>query len=546
MTRLTSLTSLCFVTVWFSAAGFAATSDVADAAMKKNSQTLRSLLQQKADVNAPQADGATALHWAARWDDLEMAQSLIRAGANVRAANNEGATPMFLATLNGNAQMIELLLTAGVDPNAPVLSHGETALMMTARTGRVDAVKALLDHGANINSKEHLRGTTALMWAADEGQAAVVRLLLDHRAEINAKSTVLEPIKRSGLGFARQGPNGKQLRDSIGGLTALHFAARQGAVDVARMLVDAGADLRQTSADGSAPLLLAIENGHYDVAIYLVERGADPNQANPKGWSPLYMAVANRDAFTTTVPPRASEGALDFIKLLLDRRADPNHRIKLRTEMHQGNQALWLEEDGATPLLRAAFFGDLTVVKLLLEHGADPSITTFDHTTPLMVASGVGWAFGLTRDYSEEESFQLVKLLLDLGANVNQANDHGVVALHGAAFKGANRIVQLLVDRGADLTIKDKGENYGLDDASRPMTALNWAEGVTIAMNSGKYQYETVALLSRLMQERGIPVVHFKDQPRGPIQGIQERRSNCIFSAEGCQSARSRQTDLSQ
>ena len=507
--RLCVFVSLWLVFLCSFATSFAApASDVADAAMNKNVQAVRSLLQQKADVNAPQTDGTTALHWAARWDDLEMAGALIRDGANAQAANRDGATPMFLATVNGSAAMIETLLKAGADADAPVLSRGETALMMAARTGKRDAVKALVDHGAKVNATEDLRGTNALMWAAEQGHSAIVEFLLDNGADLNAQSKVIRPIRRNGLGFGRPGSDGKPNGDPMGGLTALLFAAREGSLETVRVLVDRGADVRKASADGSSPLLVAVQNGHYEIARFLLDHGANPNQANFKGWTPVYLAVSNRNALTTAVPAPSTDGALDFIKLLLDRTADPNTRIEVRAEVHQANTSLWLKEAGATPLLRAALCGDLTVVRLLLAHGADPLIPTFDNTTPLMVASGVGWAEGFTFQYSEDETLELVKLLLDRGAEVNQANKDGITALHGAAYKGANKVVQLLVDRGADLAAKDKGEDYGFGVSTVRMTPLNWAEGVPIGMSSAIYHDDTVALLTRLMRERGIPVVY--------------------------------------
>src|SRR5439155_21869874 len=227
-----------------------------------------------------------------------------------------------------------------------------------------------------------------------------------------------------------------------------------------------------------------VQNGHYEIARFLLDHGADPNQANTKGWTPLYLAVSNRDALTTAVPPPSSDGAFDLITVLLDRGADPNRRIRAHTEVHSANNSLWLKEDGATPLLRASLSGDLTVVQLLLAHGADPSIPTFDHTTPLMVASGVGWAEGTIHEYSEDQTLEVVKLLLEKGADVKVANDHGITALHGAAYKGANKVVQLLVDRGADLAAQDKGEDFGFGASSVKMTPLNWAEGVPIGMSS--------------------------------------------------------------
>jgi ankyrin repeat protein len=413
---------------------------------------------------------------------------------------------MFLAAMNGSAPMIELLLKAGVDPNAPVLSHGETALMMAARTGKLDAVKVLLSRGANVHAMENLRGTDALMWAAEQGHADIVKPLLDNGADAGAQSKIIRPIRRNGLGFARPGPDGKPNGDPMGGLTPLLFAVREGGLDTVRVLAAAGADVNKAAADGSSPLLVAVQNGHYEIAQFLLDHGANVNQANAKGWSPLYLAVANRDSLTTAVPAPSSDGAFDFIRTLLDRGADPNRRIQVHTEVHQDNNSLWLKEEGATPLLRAALCGDLTVVRLLLARNADPSIPTFDQTTPLMVAAGVGWAEGFTFQYSDDETLQLVSLLLDLGSRINSANDDGLTALHGAAYKGANKVVQLLVERGADLTARDKGKDYGFGVTSFRMTPLNWAEGVPIGMSSAIYHDDTVALIARLMQERGIPV----------------------------------------
>jgi len=487
---------------------------VADAAMQRNVQDLKALLRQNVDVNVPQADGTTALHWAARWDDLEMAGILIRAGAKPQAANREGATPMFLATVNGSAAMIDALFKAGADPNAPVLSHGETALMMASRTGKLDAIKLLVERGARLNTAEQLRGTTSMMWAADQGHAAVVQFLIDKGADIHARSAVLSPIGRNGLTFARGGPNGQGSGDPIGGLTALLFAARQGSLDTVHALVAAGADVNRDSADGSTPLLVAVQNGQYDIGRFLLDHGANPRQVNQKNWTPLYLAVANRDALTTAVPAPGKEGALDFIKLLLDRGADPNVRIKVRTEVHQANTSLWLKEAGATPLLRAALCGDLIVVRLLIDRGADPLQGTLDNTTPLMVAAGVGWAEGFTFQYSEEETLEVVKLLLGKGARVNDANEDGITALHGAAYKGANSVVRLLVDRGADLAAKDKGQDYGFGVSSVRMTPLNWAEGVPIGMSSAIYHGDTVALLVGLMKDRGIPIAYNSFQGR--------------------------------
>jgi ankyrin repeat protein len=488
--------------------GLIRAAEIADAEMNQNSDAVRALLAKKVDVNAAQADGTTALHWAARWNDLETAKLLIAAGESAGAANHDGATPMFLAAQNGNAAMIELLLQGRANLEAPLLAHGETALMMASRSGNVDAVKTLLDHGAQIETKDTLRGTTALMWAAEQGHAAVVQLLIARGAKVGEQSEVLRTLKRRGLGYAPAKDQGGPDAPIKGGLTALIFAAREGSLDCVRALIAANAGVNQTSADGSSPLLVAVQNGYYDMALYLMDHGANVNLANAKGWTPLYLAVKTRNQETTAIPGPSTDGVLDFIKTLLDRGADPNVRIKADTEVHQGMTAAWLKEAGATPLLRAALCGDLTVVRLLLDHHADPQIPTFDHTTPLMAASGVGWADGMLREYSEEQTVEVVKLLLSLGSDVTAANDHGITALHGAGFKGANRVVQLLVEHGAKLDALDKGEDYGFGVSSTRMTPLNWAEGVPIGMSSAIFHTETVALMARLMKERGIPVVY--------------------------------------
>ncbi len=483
-------------------------SDVADAAMNQDSAAVIKLIATKSDVNAAQADGTTALHWAARWNDLEMVAALIRAGANAGTANHDGATPMFLASQNGSAPMIEMLLQAGANVNAPVLAHGETALMMASRSGSVDAVRTLLDHGAQVNAKDTLRGTTALMWAAEQGHVAVVDLLVHRGADVHAESEVLKTLKRRGLAFAPASQQGGPDAPIKGGLTALLFGAREGSLDCVRALIASGADVNQTAADGSSPLLVAVQNGFYDMALYLMDHGANVNLANAKGWTPLYLAVKDRNQETTAIPGPSTDGVLNFIQALLHRGANPNLRIKADTEVHQGMTAAWLKEAGATPLLRAALCGDLQVVRLLLAHQADPLIPTFDHTTPLMAASGVGWADGMLREYSEEQTLEVVKLLIDLGSDVNAVNDHGITALHGAGFKGANKAVQVLVDHGAKLDALDKGEDYGFGVSSVRMTPLNWAEGVPIGMSSAIYHTETVALMAKLMKDRGIPIVY--------------------------------------
>ena len=503
--RIRVLVAACCLTLLAATGLSAATSDLADAVTNKNKTAVRTLLQQKVDVNAPQADGTTALMWAARWDDLETTDLLLKAGANVNAANRNGVTAMYLATLNGSAPMVDRLIKAGADVNAKLLTHGETALMMASKTGNVEVVKMLLDKGAEVNAKETLRETTALMWAASQNHANVIKLLVDHGAGLKLTSKVDHLAPKGGVD--------KQLMQglpSAGGLPALVFAAREGAIDAVKALVAAGASPDQTSADGSSPMLVAIQNGHYNVAEFLLNNSANPNIANEKGWSPLYLTVKNRNIETGTIPVPNTDQAFPFLLKLLDKGVDTNIRSKANTEIRNGQRATWFNEAGATPFIRAALCGDIEVMKLLLIHGADPNIPTLDGTTPLMAAAGVGYSEGFIHDRSEEETLQAMKLILDLGADVNAKNAQGLTALHGAAHKAALGEIQLLVDHGADLMARDKPGSTRYGDATEGLLPLDWAEGVTVGVQSAIYHEDAVNLITKLMKERGmsLPETH--------------------------------------
>jgi ankyrin repeat protein len=251
---------------------------------------------------------------------------------------------------------------------------------------------------------------------------------VDHGADVSVQSVVNEPKKRYGVNY-------KGTEAKTGGLTALILAAREGGLPSVDALVAAKANVNQPSGDGSTAMLVAIQNGHYDVATYLLNHAADPNLANEKGWNPLYLAVKHRNIETGTIPVPNSDQAMDFIKLLLDKGANPNLRLKANTEIRNGQRATWLNEAGATPFLRAALCGDIEAMKLLLAHGADPSLPTDDHTTPLMAAAGVGYTDGFIHDRSEEETIDAMKLIVEKGANVNDVNDAGLTALMGRRTK---------------------------------------------------------------------------------------------------------------
>src|SRR5579863_9355943 len=396
-------------------------SPVADAAMQGNKNAVRTLIQQKADVNAPQVDGATALHWAVRGNDLELADMLLRAGARVAAANEEGATPMFLAALSGNAPMIERLIQAGADPNAPLSSTGDTALMMSSRTGSVSAVKVLLDHGAKANSQETWGGTTALMWAIAEHHPEVAKLLVEGGADVNAKSSFVPSA--SGRGFEGTRPVAPKPNQPVeefasGWMTPLMFAAREDDLESARILIQAGADVNAFGGDGKDALALALFDGSYDVASLLIDSHANVNHADAQRFTPLFWAVDRRNMETApNFPWMVTTDPLPLIQKLLDAGANPNALVNNtpRARMREGSPRIVF----ATALMRAAFSGDIELVQLLLAHGADPNIMSKDRETSLMAASGTGFINGYNKQRTPAERLAVVKLLIDLGEDVN-------------------------------------------------------------------------------------------------------------------------------
>jgi ankyrin repeat protein len=475
---------------------------LADAVMRADRETLRSLLRQKSDVNAAQPDGTTALHWAVRRDDLETAALLLRAGAKVGTATRYGVTPLHLACVNGNPAMIDALLGAGADPNA-ANPGGETALMTAARTGKVDAVQLLLDHGAAPNMKESVRGQGALMWAVLENHPAVVKLLLARGADINAQTNVSVPDGTTGVPQATSGDIGahgpgmyrsRAVPSPAGAMTPLLFAAREGHLEIARILVEAGADLERPSANGTRPLVVAITNNHMELALFLLEKGADPDAAdNFYRRTPLYAAVEMRNPdYTrdTATPVADARDPMDVIKALLARGANPNARAN--TTPFRGFyqvSANWANFDGQTPFLRAALSGDITLMRTLLDHGADPNLGTNDGATPLMAAAGINWVVAQTFSRSDDEFLEAARLCLERGADVNAVNSQGFAAVHGAANRGFDAMIRLLAEHGATLDLKDK----------QGRTPMTFAEGVFLAVQPPVRKPSTIALLQQLM-----------------------------------------------
>lgn len=446
---------------------FAADVPLIDAVRNGNNAALEKLLQQRADVNAAEPDGTTALHWAVRNDDARIVQRLIRSGAKATAANRFGVTPIYLACINGNAEVVEELLKAGADPNA-ALPDGETALMTAARTGKADAVRVLLAYGADVNAKEKTRGQTALMWAAAEGNADAIRVLVQAGADIQARSS--------------------------GGFTALLFAAREGRIEASRALLEAGASVnealagrrggrgttetaesRAQPANTANAFLLAAANAHYELAAFFLDAGADPNAA-PQGWTALHQVTWVRKVGVgdnNPAPPGSGNmSSLEFVRKLAAGGGNLNARVTRRPAMGTTT----LNAIGATPFLLAARTKDVELMRLLAELGADPLLPNEDGTTPLMVAAGIGTSSPLEDPGTEPEVLEAVKLALKLGGNINAVDKKGETAMHGAAYKHAPSVVRFLAENGAKVEIWNHPN-------SRGWTPLKIVEGIPIAMN---------------------------------------------------------------
>jgi len=497
-----------------------------DAVKKQDAAAVRSLLAQHVNVEAAEADGSTALHWAAQRDNLSLVDLLIAAGANARAATRYNITPLYLASINGNSAVIERLLQAGADPNST--SHeGQTALMSASLAGKADAVRLLLSRGAKVNVAEPYKGQTALMWAASEGNTAAAEMLVEFGAEVKAKSK--------------------------GGFTPFLFAVRNGHIQTAQALLEHGANVNDTAPDGSNALSMAVVNAYFEMASVLLDHGADPNMADPRG-SVLHTLAWLRKPGTDGAagvggtphgppPPTGNVTALELAKKLLEHGANANARVawKENTFGKEGGTAKnppniqlgrhFLSYVGATPFYVAAKNGDAPLMRILVAGGADPKLATKAGITPLMAAAGLdyweGESPGPFAGLSEAERLESVKLALDLGNDINaQANfgDYpmtgqveytllyyplniddllelgvgdprwsGSSALIGAVISGQSSIVQLLVDRGIRLDMRTK----------LGWTALNVAEGVFFA-NAKKEYPAAAAILRKAMIERGL------------------------------------------
>lgn len=447
-----------------------------EALQRRDAEAADALLRDGIDVNVRRADGATALAWAAHWDDLEMAGRLLDAGADPSAANALGVTPLMLAATNRSTEMAALLLDAGADARA-ARPNSETALMHAARSGAAGVARELVAHGADVNAVTS-RGFSPLMFAAAEGHAAVAGVLVETGADLAARTEAIESRRRGYRRSAANDGNPRRLRDNQallisqlqqdgdleprrpqGGFTPLLYAAMSGDLDTVRILVSAGADLNETAADGTTPLIVTLQRGieeglwrlsggrNQHVAAYLLDRGADPNLSEA-GYTALHVASAT--------------GQHDAVEALLEHGADPNDTQlwmpqRFINAMIPGDAYLttgWVSQIGATPFMLAAKSVDVPMMRLLLEHGADPLLTADGGANALMLAAGLAKRHATDVGYfiwEEEQAIEAIALAIELGLDVNAATDRGETALHGATRHAAHEVIRFLVDRGADI-----------------------------------------------------------------------------------------------
>lgn len=487
-----------------------------DAAQSGDLARLVQLLDRGLAVDTPLADASTALHWAVLREQDAVVAHLLQAGADVDLRNRNGVAPLHLAALNGNPAITRQLVAAGADVNA-TLPGGESVLMVASRTGSADVVEQLLAAGALVDLRDPAYRQTALMIAARENHPAVTRLLLRHGADVDARTRLgpmrvhIPPCKGTGcgsegVGINRSGvPDRGERYEQQGGMTALLYAARQGNAEVTAVLLAGGANPELPEANGITPLLMATLNNQLDVAYLLLQQGVEVNVEDFWGRTPLFAAVdyrnldlnsSDEDSPVTNHVER--EPILGLMRALIAAGADVDARTREwhpeKKWLYALNDVSWVDMTGQTPFVRAALAGDVAAMQLLLEHGADPQLTTYGGTTALMAAAGVNWTVAQTYTESDAASLAAVELCLALGLDVNARNSMGLTALLGAANRGFNDMIRLLAANGAQLDVKD----------AVGRSALSWAEGVFLAAVGAQPKPETIALLQQLLDEAGL------------------------------------------
>jgi ankyrin repeat protein len=423
-----------------------------NAVKNRDVATVRTLLKQRIDPNGPDVDGTTPLIWAAHNGDSETGKLLIAAGANVKATNRYGVSALIEAAILGDVAMMDALLKAGADANS-TYGAGETSLMLAARTGNLNAVKLLIDRGSNVNGADEFKGYTPLMFAATENQPAVAKLLIERGANVNAAS------RRFQFGELKSASGGALMERAEGGMTPLHYAAREGSVETGEVLIAGGADVNAPEPQHKfTPMLIAVYNGKYDFVSLLIKHGANVNDGS------LYMAIELRNMDTYSNRPNPPETdrtltATDIVKMLLAQGADPNQVFDKNPPQIQ-TQGTVTVPAGATAFYRAVKAADLTVMRMLLDKGANAGIAIKNGGTPLMLAAGGGPARTQEEEVVDKagraDPVEVVKMILDAGADINAVNDQENTAVHLAAQRGSDKVVQYLVSRGAKLDLKNK------------------------------------------------------------------------------------------
>ncbi len=484
----TRIAALAVVLGWSVTAYAQSASAVIEAVKARDLDLAGALIEQGADVNASQGDGAAALHWASHRNDLDAASLLIAAGANVNASNELGATPLWLAAINGGETMVKVLLDAGANPNVS-LKMGETPLSAAARSGSVSTVERLLAHGADIDAREHERGQTALMWAVAQRHADVARVLIRHGADLHARGKVYYQLENTA---GNTNPSGN-FRMAHGGSTPLLFAARNGDVETAKVLVEAGANVNDAMASGASALVVSAHSGHGPLAIYLLRQGADPNAAKA-GYTALHAAVLR--------------SRIELVRALLDHGAEPNALVEHGTpgRRFSADYSIRAQLIGATAFWLAAKYGELEILRVLVERGADPHVVPKNGMSALQAAMGmpvgsqenrrdriVGTRLGLAEE--ERLTLEMGRIISALGVDVNSADAAGNTALHHAVLKDFESVVAFLMARGADGNAENKRGQTALVLAETPQTI--------VGLNSVKGTRPKIAVLLRRFGAKG-------------------------------------------